>query len=172
MTNVGRNRSSRPGSVAPTSVVRFGARDRVLVIDGSDDSRKRVALMLGDAGYVAFEQPSPIGVTRTLLAHSIPAVVIDLGMPGLSGEMLVGLLRKNPRLDGLVIVVITSVEGGSQSARQEPRDVDAVVLREQLEFRLIPTIERLMRTSGLQQKAPSLAELAAALRPDDPPDSE
>jgi CheY-like chemotaxis protein len=141
--------------------MRYSMRDRVLVIDDATDSRKRTVALLGEAGYVPFEQPSAIGATRRLLSHSIAAVVIDLGMPGLSGEKLIALLRKNPRLDGLVIVVVPSLDGSHQASHQGLRDADAVVLREQLDHRLVSTLERLLCTSGFHQKAQNLAELAA-----------
>jgi CheY-like chemotaxis protein len=141
--------------------MRCSMRDRVLVIDDSADSRKRTVALLEEAGYVPFEQPSAIGATRKLLNHSIAAVVIDLGMPGLSGEKLIALLRKNPRLDGLVVVVVPSLDGSHQALRQGLHDADAVVLREQLGHRLVTTLERLLCTSGFHQKAQNLAELAA-----------
>ena len=154
-----RIRSTRSDSVAPASTTRASARDRVLVIDDSADSRKRTAALLGAAGYFVFEQPSAIGATRMLLSFSISAVVIDLGMPGLSGEKLIALLRKNPRLDGLVIVVVANAEDSRQTMHQGLRDADAVVLREQVDPRLVATLERLLCTSGFHQTAQDLAEL-------------
>jgi two-component system, chemotaxis family, sensor kinase CheA len=157
MTADARSRSTRPDSVAPESMLRVPARDRVLVIDDSDDSRMHTVALLGDAGYLLFEQPSPIGATRILLGHAIPAVVVDLGMPGLSGEKLIAVLRKNPRLEGVVIVVVTSVDGPHDARRQGLSDADAVVLREHLDTRLVPTMQRLLCTSGFHQKASVLA---------------
>lgn len=159
MTDNARSRSTRSDSIAPPSTIRPNAPARVLVIDDSTDSRKRTVALLGEAGYLPFEQPSAIGATRALLNMSIPAVVIDLGMPGLSGEKLIAVLRKNPRLDGLAIVVVTG-EDDARHMHDGLRDADAIVLREQLANRLIPTLQRLLCTSGFHQKAPTLAALA------------
>jgi CheY-like chemotaxis protein len=141
--------------------MRSSTRDRVLVIDDCADSRKLTVALLADAGYAPFEQPSAIGATRTLINHAIGAVVIDLGIPGLSSEKLIAVLRKNPRLDGLVIVVVTSVDGSHQFHSHGLRDADAVVLREQLSHRLVSTLERLLCTSGFHQNATKLDDLAA-----------
>jgi CheY-like chemotaxis protein len=158
MADDARSSRTRSDSVAPSS--RVYLRDRVLVIDDSAASRTTTVALLGAAGYVAFEQPSAIGATRLLLNHAIPAVVVDLGMPGLSGEKLIAVLRKNPRLDGLVIVVVTSIDSSRQIGHQGLRDADAVVLREHLESRLVPTLQRLLCTSGFHQNAPNLDVLA------------
>lgn len=153
-----RTKVKRLDSVPPPSASRFDARTRVLVIDDSSVSRARLADLLGGAGFVPYEQPSAIGATRLLLSHAISAVVIDLGVLGLSGEKLVGLLRKNPRLDGLVIVVVISEEHSRQLLSQGLRDVDAVVFRDRLEAQLVQVLQRLLCTSGFHQKAPVFSQ--------------
>jgi len=161
MTNDAPTRTARSDSFAPASSARPSVRERILVIDDNEDSRKRAVVLLGETGYVPFEQRSAIGATRTLLKHAIGAVVIDLGMPGLSGEKLIALLRNNPRLDGLVIIVVTAVDGPHAIFSQGLRDADAVVLREQIEYRLVPTLERLLCSSGFHQKAQNIGDLGA-----------
>lgn len=162
MRDAADRRSNRSDSVAPISSIRGVGRGRILVIDDADDTRDRTVALLSDAGFSPFAQPSAIGATRMLVNLSIPAVVVDLGMPGLSGEKLIAVLRKNRRLDGLVIVVITSMDCPRQAMQQGLREADAVVIREHLDSRLVPTLERLLCVSGFHQKAPNLAALLSS----------
>jgi CheY-like chemotaxis protein len=81
-------------------------RPRILVVDASDSSRRALCNCLFDAGYEVHELPSSIGASRELLKKQVRAVVIDANMPVLSGDGLSIVLRKNPRLEGLVIVLI------------------------------------------------------------------
>ena len=82
--------------------------DRVLVIDDFEVARIQLRRLLEAAGFYVVEQPSAIGATRTILVEKIEAVVVDVTMPGLSGDRLVELLRRNPRLQGLVIVIVSA----------------------------------------------------------------
>src|SRR5690242_9871422 len=80
---------------------------RVLVIDDSDAARAAVNAVLAPAGYEVHQLPSAIGATRTILRNGIDAVILDISMPGLSGDRLIELLRSNPRFNDLVIVVVS-----------------------------------------------------------------
>ncbi|HMA95672.1 MAG TPA: hypothetical protein VKP30_23445 [Polyangiaceae bacterium] len=152
-----RNKSLRADYFGSESVTRLAMRDRVLVISDGGSSRIQIVRLLGDAGYVLYEQPSAIGVTRMIVHHGIAAVVIEATRHGLSCDKLIALLRNNPRLEGLLIVVVAAIEGVNQASTLEQEQPDAVVLLDQMESRLVPTLKRLLCTSGFHQKAPSVA---------------
>jgi CheY-like chemotaxis protein len=84
---------------------------RVLVIDDSEVSRAALAETLERAGCQVFQLPSAIGATRMILRHNLRAVIVDVNMPGLSGDRLVAVLRTNPRLRDLAIIVVSGVSG-------------------------------------------------------------
>jgi len=81
---------------------------KVLVIDDSDLAREHLRGILSGAGMEVFELPSAIGATREVMRNGIDAAVIDISLPGLSGDRLVGLLRSNRKLAHLVIVVVSA----------------------------------------------------------------
>lgn len=159
MAFAARNRTSRADHPAGMGATRFTTPDRVLVIGDCGASRNRVVSLLGDAGYASFEQPSPIGATRMIIHHGIPAVVVESATPGLSFEKLLAVLRNNPRLDGLIVVVVTSLDCAHQAFPPGLEQADAVVFREQVASRLIPTLRRLLCTSGFHPRAPSIGPL-------------
>src|SRR5262245_15144695 len=83
------------------------ARHRVLVIDDSVSARTAAKDVLVHAGFEVYALPSAIGATRLILRNRIEAVVVDLSMPGLSGDRLVALIRQNPRLRELIVVIVS-----------------------------------------------------------------
>ena len=120
--------------------------------------------LLGDAGFVVYEQPSAIGATRAIREHSICAVVVDVSMPGLSGDKLVGVLRKNQRLEGLVIIVVTGKTSHEVATLSELDAADAVLFKEGLEGTLVRTLTRLLRTSSFRPSdSASVQEEAAGV---------
>lgn len=124
--------------------------DRVLVIADSDEMRNHLASLLGQEGFVVFEQPSAIGATRSIRENAIRAVVVDVTVPGIRSDKLVSLMRENPRLEGLVIVVVTAntVDPGLDTGGLAR--VDAAIERSSVELRLAPLMARLLRASSFR----------------------
>lgn len=123
--------------------------ERVLVISDSDEMRARLTDILSSEGFVVFDQPSAIGATRSIRQNSIRAVIVDVGLPGVRGEKLVSLMRENPRLDGLVLVVVVPGKTDDPSADAKGlQAVDAILEQASLEYRLVPLLGRLLRSSS------------------------
>lgn len=120
-------------------------RRKVLVIDDSDTARHALRDLLLLADYDVLLLPSAIGATRLILQQRVEAVIVDLSMPGLSGDRLIEVLRKNPRLHKLVIVLVS---GESEAELQQVRhkvDVQAVMSKTSVKYELVPMLERLFR---------------------------
>jgi CheY-like chemotaxis protein len=113
--------------------------------------------LLTQAKMEVFEQASAIGATRAIVQNQIDVVLVDVSMPGLSGDKLVRLLRDNPRLEGLVIVLI------SAKCREELEEIavdsgaDAVVSKTQLDEELIGVLKMLVASSAVRTGARSAA---------------
>jgi len=114
-----------------------------------------MAGLLSDADFVVFEQPSAIGATRAIRENAIQAVVVDVSMPGLSGDKLVGVLRKNQRLEGLVIVVVTGKTSDEVSNLADLEAADEVLFKDGLNQTLVRALSRLLRTSSYRPSGES-----------------
>ncbi len=123
-------------------------RPRVLVVDASPTSRRALCNSLFDAGYEVHELPSSIGASRELLKKQVRAVVIDANMPVLSGDGLSIVLRKNPRLEGLVIALIGPDERVEELRRLGAAHV--VVGRSGVPTELIRHLSRLVAVGGVE----------------------
>lgn len=116
-------------------------RVRVLVIDDSEAARAAINGLLAPAGYEVHQLPSAIGATRIILRSAIEAVIIDVSMPGLSGDRLVELLRSNPRFNDLVIILVS---GDPEHLKRisEKLEVDGAIAKSQIGARLELTLAR------------------------------
>jgi CheY-like chemotaxis protein len=79
---------------APLSVVN-GAR-RVLIVDDNEDARQLLAMLLEQGGYetwTAEDGPSALDAAR---AASPNIVILDIGLPGMSGYEVASTLRQIP----------------------------------------------------------------------------
>jgi CheY-like chemotaxis protein len=80
---------------------------RVLVIDDDEIAREYLCDVLRRAGFQVDDVPSTIGVTNKIVRDAYNVVVLDVMMPAIRGDKLVGLLRKNPHLRELGIVMVS-----------------------------------------------------------------
>ena len=80
---------------------------RILVVDDNRDAADSLALLLGLEGHDV--RVSYAGRPAIEIAHEFaPAfVVLDLGLPDLSGYDVARLLRKDPALEHAVLIALT-----------------------------------------------------------------
>jgi CheY-like chemotaxis protein len=114
---------------------------RVLVIDDDDIARELAVSILRGGGYETFDLPSPIGATQVILNTEIEVVVLDLMMPGLSGDKLAKMLRSNPRLQNLVIVLVSSCAVAELKALATKVKADSVVSKSDVRKSLRAVVE-------------------------------
>jgi CheY-like chemotaxis protein len=86
----------------------------VLVIDDDEFLRFAIVEQLHAAGCTTYELPSAIGATQLIQKHNIQVVVVDILMPTMRGDKLAQVLRKNPRLAHVGVILIS---GGGDSVR-------------------------------------------------------
>jgi len=123
------------------------APNRILVIDDSPTARAKICATLRGAGYEVVELGSAIGATRTVLREQVRAVVADVSMPGLTGDKLVAVLRRTPRLNGLPIVLVSGESDEELARIRREEEVDEVIPKHALEQMLLPVLSRLLRVS-------------------------
>jgi len=83
------------------------SRNRILVVDDHDGSAKMTAWTLEELGYevkIARNGKETLDIVRTYLPDTI---LLDLGLPIMSGYEVCQILRKDPRLNKTVIIAQT-----------------------------------------------------------------
>jgi CheY-like chemotaxis protein len=115
---------------------------RALVIDDDEIARELVVSILRDGGYETFELSSPIGATSMISREKIELLILDIMMPGLSGDKLANMLRANPRHGQIGIVLVSSCNPAELEEVAASVRADAMVLKPEIRQKLLPTLMR------------------------------
>ena len=120
---------------------------RVLVIDDDDIARMAMVDLLEAAGLQVSDLPSPIGATQKLLQEQIDVVVLDVMMPSLRGDKLANLLRKNPRLQHLGVILVTGALPDELHEVAGQVEAHAVIEKARIDEALVDAVNRAARAS-------------------------
>ncbi len=125
--------------------------NKVLVIDDSETARAAMKRMLETSGYLVLTLPSAIGASRLIQREIVNAVVVDVTMPGLSGDKLVEMLRKNARTKELVIVVVSGCEPEELEEIRARCGADDAVAKREIGASLVPSLARNLCRASAQR---------------------
>ncbi len=99
---------------------------RILVVDDNEALRENLVETLELEGYTAIAAADGPGALARLAEDPPPALVLlDLVMPGMSGQELLGRIRDDPRLAHVRVIVTSGLSG----ARARAARADAVLMK-------------------------------------------
>lgn len=81
----------------------------LLVVEDDADARKILATVLGRAGYAVLTAKNGIEALAKLEAVVPSAILLDLRMPGLDGWGFERMVRENPRLAHVPVVIVSAL---------------------------------------------------------------
>jgi CheY-like chemotaxis protein len=94
-----------------------GAGKTILLIEDDFVTRQSLALLLCQRGYTVAQTSSGEEALAYLRSHPLPALVLlDLGLPGMSGWEFLECLRRDLSLGSIPILILT----GTPRSNQEP----------------------------------------------------
>jgi len=112
---------------------------RVLVVEDDEATRGALRALLGDAGYVCDEASDGERAVAAMRDARFDLVLLDLGLPGMSGADLHRQLRRDPRTRFLPIVFLTAhadrqvklaeLEAGAEDFITKPYDAEELLAR-------------------------------------------
>lgn len=115
---------------------------RTLIIDDDEIARELLRSNLEDAAMEVFDLPSPIGATKTIIDEKINVVVLDVMMPEVSGDKLAKLLRGNPKMGRVGIVLVSSLNPIELRKLQKESGADAIVEKSRIRQDLVSAVKR------------------------------
>jgi diguanylate cyclase (GGDEF)-like protein len=112
---------------------------RVLVVEDDEATRGALHALLADAGYACDEASDGEGAVAAMSGGRFDLVLLDLGLPGISGADVHRQLRRDPRTRFLPIVFLTAqsdrqvklaeLEAGAEDFITKPYDADELLAR-------------------------------------------
>lgn len=116
---------------------------RVVVIDDDDFEREYLVDLLRKAGFDVSSLCSVFGVTNHLVHERAQVVVLDVMMPSIRGDKLAALLRRNPALPRLAVVLISGLPEVELAPILAQVQFDAFVAKANVRKELVATIHGL-----------------------------
>ena len=127
---------------------------RVLIIDDDEIVREVMCELLRKAGCTVFDAGSPIGVTRAIVEHQIDVIVLDVMMPDISGDKLARLLRNNPRMHQLSIILVSGADVTRLSQIAADVKADSVVHKADIHHELSHVVTSTYRRKLVTRTSP------------------
>jgi EAL domain-containing protein (putative c-di-GMP-specific phosphodiesterase class I)/CheY-like chemotaxis protein len=155
----------------------------ILVVDDEDGIRELVAFALRRAGFQVIEAVSGQAALDTVKASPVAMVVLDMGMPAMSGTSVVQALRANPETATLPVLLMTGsgdemsvIEGlaaGADDFLLKPVRLDELVARINAHLRRDDAWSAVLeeRTAQIARQRALIADTLRGLRPGDTPEA-
>jgi diguanylate cyclase (GGDEF)-like protein len=132
---------------------------RVLVVEDDEATRGALHALLDDAGYVCDEAADGERAVDAIRDTRFDLVLLDLGLPGMSGADVHRQLRQDPRTRFMPIVFLTAhsdrqvkleqLEAGAEDFITKPYDADELLARVGAAVRRWSGLRALNPLSGL-----------------------
>jgi CheY-like chemotaxis protein len=89
---------------------------RVLIVEDHPTMREAVRLMLEPEGLIVFEATDGLAAIEAVRRDAPQVVLLDLGIPGLSGTEVLRHLKGDPATAAIPVIVLTAT---GEEAKQE-----------------------------------------------------
>jgi PleD family two-component response regulator len=91
---------------------------RVLVVDDSASSRRKLVLALRNLGHEATEAASGEAALAQMAGAELDLVLLDILMPGIDGFAVLRHMQADPALAEIPVLVISGLDGDANSVAQ------------------------------------------------------
>ena len=113
---------------------RSGLPERVLVVEDDADTRRMLVSAIADEGYEPIPALDGRHALRTVLAVEPSAIVLDLMLPGVTGEEFARAYHEQSRADARIVVVSAKRDAeaigrkiGARAVLSKPLDIGELV---------------------------------------------
>lgn len=101
---------------------------KIVVVDDDRTSLEITAATLQDRGHEVIQQDTALGTSMVVIREKPDVVLLDIGMPGLSGDRLAALISaRSPGTRGPLIVFHSSLPEAELRVFAERADIAGVI---------------------------------------------
>lgn len=115
----------------------MGKQKRVIVVDDDRAMLNLACQMLRSMGFIVVGSERPFGVLNLIAESDAQLVLLDLRMPGLDGESLFELIRRDARTKHVRILLFSSLDEAELAQLSARLGADGFVVKAPL----IPELE-------------------------------
>lgn len=101
---------------------------KILVVEDDDSMRRFLEVVLRRADYDVITAEDGLAAMEVTVDENIDAVVSDAVMPNLTGHDLCRILRQDPRMKNVPLIILSGLEQENSINSQESR-ADAYLLK-------------------------------------------
>ncbi|WP_316831679.1 response regulator [Pedobacter aquatilis] len=94
----------------------MGNRKKILICDDDEGIIDLLEMILEDTGHEIIPEQNSLNVKGLIDSGKPDLVILDLWMPVLSGDQVLGMIRKNPLTKDLPVIVISASRNGEEIA--------------------------------------------------------
>ncbi len=114
---------------------------KILAVDDEPDILVGLEMRLKAAGYTVCTAADGLEATRTAIREQPDLILLDIGIPGGSGHMVVDRLRNIEETSGIPIIFLTASTGGEDIRRALAGGVQRYITKPFDSGQLLTTIE-------------------------------
>jgi len=92
---------------------------RVLVVDDNHDAAEVLRMLLESGGFNAEAVTSGVEALNAIPEYRPDVILMDIGMPGMSGHDVARRIREQPQFDDITLVALTG--WGQEEDRRESK---------------------------------------------------
>ena len=145
----------------------------LLVVEDHEETRAALVALLEDAGYECTQARDGEAAIGAIARQRPDLVLLDLGLPGISGAELRALIRRDPRMRFLPIIFLSAhgeresklaeLQAGADDYITKPYDGEELLARVETALRRASGLRAMNPLSGLPGNATITEEIDARL---------
>lgn len=96
---------------------------KILICEDDQAILEMIKIMLENAGFQVQTQPNGKAIERKVKEYLPDLILIDIWMPGINGKEAIKLLKKDPKIKKIPVIIISAISEGE--INQVVKDVGA-----------------------------------------------
>jgi CheY-like chemotaxis protein len=117
---------------------------KILIVEDDQDTRQLLKIRLESQGYETAFAADAVGAISTARQERPDLILLDMGLPGGDGVVVMERLKTFPALESIPVIVVSAREPGATSARAAEAGAEAYLQKPIDVYALLDAIHRVL----------------------------